>query len=99
MGANHEAVGVGQTCRKKGDRGRSRKSSWSRKSISPPSRGQKNATWLLVVKGKNMATIIKLTVNLSSEVVDDVRLLAKRRGCTMTEVIRDAIGSAKFIAE
>ena len=46
-----------------------------------------------------MTSIIKLTVNLSSEVVDDVSRLARRRGCTMTEVIRDAIGSAKFIAE
>lgn len=43
--------------------------------------------------------IVKLSVNLSSEVVDTIRSLAERRGITMTEVIRDAIGSEKFVVE
>lgn len=43
--------------------------------------------------------MIKLSVNLSSEVVKALRTLAKKRGVTMTEVIRQAIGTEKFLDE
>jgi len=40
--------------------------------------------------------IVKLSVNLASAVIDALRELARKRGVTMTEVIRDAIGNEKF---
>ena len=44
-----------------------------------------------------METPVKLSVMLSSEVVDTIRQLANRRRCYMTEVIRDAIGTERFL--
>ena len=46
-----------------------------------------------------MTKITKLTVLLSTSVVDTIRDLATKRKVTMTEVIRDAIGTEKFIEE
>ena len=43
--------------------------------------------------------VIKLSVNLSEDVVDALRELAKTRNVTMTEVIRDAIGTEKFLED
>lgn len=43
--------------------------------------------------------VIKLSVNLSEDVVDALRELAKSRNVTMTEVIRDAIGTEKFLED
>ncbi len=46
-----------------------------------------------------MATdrVVKMSVNLSSDVVDVLRDLAAKRRTTMTEVLRQAIGTEKFI--
>jgi predicted transcriptional regulator len=38
-------------------------------------------------------------VNLSDDVVAEIRKLATKRKVAMTEVIRDAIGTEKFIEE
>ena len=46
-----------------------------------------------------MTKTTKLSVLLSSSVVEDIRQLATKRKVTMTEVIRDAIGTEKFIEE
>jgi hypothetical protein len=46
-----------------------------------------------------MKKVIKLTVLLSFGVVDAIRQLAEKRKVTMTEVIRDAIGSEKFLED
>ena len=46
-----------------------------------------------------MAKVVKLSVNLSSDVVGAIRQLAEKRKVTMTEVIRDAIGTEKFLDE
>lgn len=43
--------------------------------------------------------MIKLSVNLSEDVVEALRELAKKRNVTMTEVIRDAIGTEKFLED
>ena len=42
---------------------------------------------------------IKLSVLLASEVVEDIRHLAAKRKVTMTEVIRDSIGTEKFLED
>ncbi len=42
---------------------------------------------------------IKLSLNLSEEAVAALRKLAKDRNRTMTEVIRDAIGTEVFIED
>lgn len=39
---------------------------------------------------------MKLSVTLSADVVDAVRELATKRGTSMTEVIRQAIGTFKY---
>jgi len=44
-------------------------------------------------------TVIKMSVNLSSEVVDALKYLATKRNITMTEVLRQAIGTEKFLDE
>lgn len=44
-------------------------------------------------------TVIKMIVSLSPEVVGALRHLATRRSTTMTEVIRQAIGTEKFLDE
>lgn len=41
--------------------------------------------------------VIKMSVNLSAEVVGVLKVLAKKRNTTMTEVLRQAIGTEKFI--
>jgi len=41
----------------------------------------------------------KLTVNLSEEVVDILRDLARRDGTTMTEVLKRAIAVQKYLAD
>lgn len=41
--------------------------------------------------------MIKMSVTLSEDVVKAIRVLAHRRGTTMTEVIRQAIGTEKFL--
>lgn len=43
--------------------------------------------------------MIKLSVNLSEDVIEALRELAKTRNVTMTEVIRDAIGTEKFLED
>jgi len=44
-------------------------------------------------------TRVRLTALLSSDVVDALKELAKRRGTTMTEVIRSAISTENFFDE
>jgi predicted transcriptional regulator len=44
-------------------------------------------------------TVIKMSVNLSPEVVDALKQLATKRNTTMTEVLRQAIGTEKFLDE
>jgi len=41
----------------------------------------------------------KISVNLSNEVLGALRELADRDGCTMTEVLRRAISTQKFIED
>jgi predicted transcriptional regulator len=43
--------------------------------------------------------VIKMSVNLSADVVKALKELAEKRGSTMTEVLRQAIGTEKFIEE
>lgn len=43
--------------------------------------------------------VIKMSVNLSPEVVDALKQLATKRNTTMTEVLRQAIGTEKFLDE
>ena len=43
--------------------------------------------------------VIKMSVNLSADVVKALKELAEKRGTTMTEVLRQAIGTEKFIEE
>ncbi len=46
-----------------------------------------------------MSDVVKVTVNLPKDLVDAVRALANKRHVTLTEVIRDAIGTEKFLAD
>jgi predicted transcriptional regulator len=46
-----------------------------------------------------MAETQKVTVNLSQEVVDILKELAKRDGTTMTEVLKRAIATQKFLTD
>ncbi|MGH8524911.1 MAG: ribbon-helix-helix protein, CopG family [Gammaproteobacteria bacterium] len=39
----------------------------------------------------------KVTVNLSDETIEDLREVAKKRGITLTEAIRQAIATEKFV--
>src|SRR5438045_3422254 len=49
---------------------------------------------------ENMADkVIKMSVNLSADVVEALKELAEKRNTTMTEVLRQAIGTEKFIDE
>lgn len=43
--------------------------------------------------------IIKMSVNLSADVVGVLKALAGKRNTSMTEVLRQAIGTEKFIDE
>jgi predicted transcriptional regulator len=43
--------------------------------------------------------VIKMSVNLSADVVKALRELAEKRNTTMTEVLRQAIGTEKFLEE
>lgn len=43
--------------------------------------------------------VIKMSVNLSADVVKALKELAEKRNTTMTEVLRQAIGTEKFIEE
>lgn len=43
--------------------------------------------------------MIKMSVNLPVDVVKVLRALAEKRNITMTEVLRQAIGTVKFIEE
>lgn len=43
--------------------------------------------------------VIKMSVNLSTDVVKVLKELAEKRGSTMTEVLRQAIGTEKLIEE
>lgn len=43
--------------------------------------------------------VIKMSVNLSADVVEALKKLAEKRNTTMTEVLRQAIGTEKFIDE
>lgn len=44
-------------------------------------------------------TIIRMSVNFSAQVVDALKHLATKRNTTMTEVLRQAIGTEKFLDE
>lgn len=46
-----------------------------------------------------MADRKKLTVNLSSDIVDVLREMADRNGSSMTEELRNAISDRKFFIE
>lgn len=41
----------------------------------------------------------KMSVNMSPDVIQVIRDLAKKRSTTMTEVIKHAIGTEKFISD
>jgi len=43
--------------------------------------------------------VVKMSVNLPSADVEVLKMLAKKRRLTMTEVLRQALGTEKFIAE
>ena len=43
--------------------------------------------------------VIKMSVNLSVDAVNVLKGLAEKRGTTMTEVFRQAIGTQKFIED
>jgi predicted DNA-binding protein len=43
--------------------------------------------------------MIKMSVNMSQSVIDTLRYLAKKRHTTMTEIIRQAIGTEKYLDE
>jgi predicted transcriptional regulator len=45
------------------------------------------------------AKFIKMSVNLPADAVTVLRRLAEKRSTTMTEVLRQAIGTEKFIDE
>lgn len=44
-----------------------------------------------------MSDVIKMSVNLPTETVQTLRDLAEKRNTTMTEVLRQAIGTEKYI--
>lgn len=46
-----------------------------------------------------MSDVVKVTVNLPKNLVDAVKELASKRHVTLTEVIRNAIGTEKFLAD
>lgn len=46
-----------------------------------------------------MSKVIKMSVNLPADAVQALKKLAARRNTTMTEVLRQAIGTEKFIEE
>ena len=41
----------------------------------------------------------KVTVNLSDETIEDLREVASKRGITLTEAIRKAIATEKFVQD
>lgn len=41
----------------------------------------------------------KVTVNLSDETIDDLKEVASKRGITLTEAIRKAIATEKFVQD
>jgi hypothetical protein len=41
--------------------------------------------------------VIKMSVNLSPDVVETLRALARKRNASMTEVLKDAIGTEQFV--
>jgi hypothetical protein len=43
--------------------------------------------------------LVKMSVNFSRDVIVVLRDLSRRRGVTMTEVLRQAIGTEKFLDE
>ncbi len=43
--------------------------------------------------------VVKLTVNLPETLVRDLRAMAEDQGITMTEVLRRAIGTEKFLRD
>lgn len=43
--------------------------------------------------------VIKMSVNLSANVVEVLKGLAEKRNTTMTEVLRQAIGTERFVDE
>ena len=43
--------------------------------------------------------VVKLSVNLTPQVAETLRRLAKERGTNMTEVLKSAIGTERFISD
>ena len=43
--------------------------------------------------------VVKLSVNLTPQVAETLRQLAKDRGTNMTEILKSAIGTERFLAE
>jgi ABC-type phosphate/phosphonate transport system ATPase subunit len=41
--------------------------------------------------------VVKMSANLSEEIVDALKSMAKERGTTVTEVLRHAIGVEKYV--
>lgn len=46
-----------------------------------------------------MADVIKMSVNLPAETVQALKDLAEKRNTTMTEVLRQAIGTEKYLEQ
>lgn len=52
-----------------------------------------------MAKPETKSKMIKMSVNLSSEAVDALQELARKRGTTVTEALRQVIGTAKYLDE
>ena len=44
-------------------------------------------------------SIVKISANLAEEVVDDMRRRAQEQGITLTELLRQALATQKFLQE
>lgn len=44
-------------------------------------------------------SIVKISANLAEEVVDDMRRRAEEQGITLTELLRQALATQKFLQE
>jgi hypothetical protein len=48
---------------------------------------------------KRPAGTVRLSVNLDPKVAEALRTLAEKRGATVSEVVRDAIATEKFLSD
>lgn len=43
--------------------------------------------------------LVKISANLAEEVVEEMKALAEKRGITLTELLRQALATEKFLTE